>query len=89
MPDNYLAHDRLGALMSRRGDITGAVSHLSEAVRLAPALGEAHSSLGYALQQQGRTSDAIAQYEDAIQLNPADADARNNFRRRARCDGPY
>ncbi|MCX6892997.1 MAG: tetratricopeptide repeat protein [Verrucomicrobia bacterium] len=68
--DNDLAQNNLGAALLGRGSVDDAVSHLREAVRLAPARIEARVNLGIALSRQGKPDEAAAQLQAALSLAP-------------------
>ena len=68
-PDSWFAHANLGALQLESAP-EAAVTHLQEAIRLKPDLGEAHGNLGRALLVKGQVSDAIMACLRALALNP-------------------
>jgi Flp pilus assembly protein TadD len=69
---------RAGAPDAQPGDLESAEQHLREAVKLAPAYGDAHNNLGIALLLQGKRDEAAAQFERALEINPDDANALVN-----------
>ena len=69
-PECSMAHYNLGAVLLRRGEVTEAIGHFEQALRITPDDAEEHYSLGIALQQTGRIVDAIAQYEQALRIRP-------------------
>jgi Flp pilus assembly protein TadD len=89
-PDNYYAHNALGALQSTQGRAREAVTHFTASIRLAPTFPDARNNLGLALAAEGHLDEAIAQYQVALQLAPTNAEAHNNlgaaFARRGRLD---
>ncbi|HYV56269.1 MAG TPA: tetratricopeptide repeat protein [Candidatus Nitrosopolaris sp.] len=74
-PRSSLAHNGLGYLMLRRGDLAEATPHLEEATRLNPALAEGHYNLGNAFALQGRLDEALRQYREAVRIRPTYAEA--------------
>ena len=77
-PDSAEAHERLGLLRANQGKWDEAVSHLKDALRLAPRP-EAHYNLALALGMQGNLSQAIAQYELVLKAKPDSAPALNDL----------
>jgi tetratricopeptide (TPR) repeat protein len=69
-PDNYLAHFLLGDLRLRQGDLSGAVVHFSETLRLKPGYLPALVNCGSALRQQGKTQAALRCLQDALRIQP-------------------
>ncbi len=69
-PLNARAHHGLGDSLARRGDLDGAIRHLTEAVRLRPGFPEAHTNLANALAGQGRFDEAIRHYQLALEAKP-------------------
>ena len=53
----------------RAGDFSGAVAHLTEAVRLRPDA-RSHIELGTALIASGKTEEAMKHFEEAIRIEP-------------------
>jgi protein O-mannosyl-transferase len=78
-PDAWLAHNNLGIVLRDRGDVSGAIAHYQEAIRLNPNYELAHNNLGVALKNQGKLDEAMAQYEIAVKLNPRFPDAYYNL----------
>jgi len=75
-PDNDRAHNNLGNVLIREGEVAAAIAHFEAALRLRPEGAGTHYNLGNALQRLGRTREAIAQYEQALQLTPGMPDAQ-------------
>lgn len=78
-PGAWAAHNNLGLILARRGDIDGAVARYTEALRLHPNFVEAHCNLGNALLKLGRRDEAIAHYSTAVSLEPGYTVARYNL----------
>jgi protein O-mannosyl-transferase len=85
---NDVAHNNLGFLLLRRGQLDEATSHLERALEIRSGNGESHYSLGLALihnnlanalVRKGRIDQAIPHYEKAVALRPDYADSHYNF----------
>jgi len=78
-PDNYLAHDMLGAVLEKRGDYDAARHEHLRALEIKPDYADAHNNFGVALQHQGRLAGAVEQYQRALQLRPRYPEAHYNL----------
>jgi tetratricopeptide (TPR) repeat protein len=78
-PDNYLAHDALGAYLWKRGERTEALAHCAEAVRLNPDFADARFNLSVALAARGQADEAVEQVRQAVRLKPRHAPAQHNL----------
>jgi protein O-mannosyl-transferase len=85
---NDVAHNNLGFIFLRRGELDEAISHFETALRIRSHNAESHYNLGLALihnnlanalVRKGRLDDAIPHYEKAVVLRPDYADAHYNF----------
>jgi len=74
-PDNFKAHNNLGAALLRRGAIDEAIAHLRKSLELKPAFDRAQFNLGVALSQKGDLDGAVASFRKTVDLNPDYADA--------------
>jgi tetratricopeptide (TPR) repeat protein len=77
--NNWLAHNGLGADLSRNGDVDEAIRQFQEAIRLKPGFAVAHFNLGSAFEGKGQMDEAIRQYQEALRLKPDYAEAHNNL----------
>ncbi|MGA1826320.1 MAG: tetratricopeptide repeat protein [bacterium] len=77
--NNYVAHNGMGNVLKKKGKITEAIEHYTEAIRLKPANAIAHNNLGNALKKQGKIREAIEHYREALRINPDYASAYNNL----------
>lgn len=77
-PDFFDAPYWLGALHLGRGDASGAIPWLAQALRLRPESADAHVYLGHALNQQRRFDEALSHFDRALALDPRRAVALNN-----------
>lgn len=68
-PNNWQAHNHLGAILYMRGDIKDAYPHFLKATQLNPKNPESHNNLALALAYFGKNDDAIKEYETAVQLH--------------------
>ncbi len=86
--NNDFAHNDLGFLYLRRGELDKAISHFKTALKIRSGnsqtrynLGTAlvHTNLANALAREGRPEEAVRHYEEAIKLRPDYGDAYYNF----------
>src|SRR6476469_8334519 len=77
--DNDMAHNSLGDLFLRRGELDSAISHFEIALEIRSRNAAAHydfggalieNKLGSALARKGRLGEAIGHYEKAVKLRP-------------------
>jgi len=77
-PNFAEAHNNLGLVQLRAGDLHDAETEFKEAVRLKPGYADAHYNLALALHQDGREAESGAEFEKAFAISP---DLRNLPRR--------
>ena len=86
--NNDFAHNNLGFLYLRRGELDKAISHFETALKIRSSnsqtrynLGTAlvHMNLANALARDGRPEEAIVHYEEAVKLRPDYGDTYYNF----------
>lgn len=86
--NNDVAHNNLGFLLLRRGQLDEAISHFETALQIRSGNAESHYSLGLALihnnlanalVRKNLVENAIPHYEKAVALRPDYADAHYNF----------
>jgi Flp pilus assembly protein TadD len=86
--NNDVAHNNLGYLLMRRGQLDEAIWHFEAALEIRSqnaashyqlGLALIHNNLANALVRERRTDQAIPHYEKAIALRPDYADAHYNF----------
>jgi tetratricopeptide (TPR) repeat protein len=75
-PRHAVAHNNLGAALSRLGRYHEAREHFRRAVELDPRRADAHSNLGSALLWTGHISEAEAPLRRALKLSPRHVDAQ-------------
>ena len=77
--NNDMAHNSLGDLFLRRGELDSAIAHFEAALEIRSRTAAAHYNLGgalientlaTALARKGRLSEAIGHYEKAVKLRP-------------------
>lgn len=78
-PDNARAHNNLGSLWLKQGNVSEAVRCFTRAVELQPYYASAHYDLGIALVESGDTAAAMAHFEKALVIEPDSADIRLNL----------
>ncbi|PYJ11901.1 MAG: hypothetical protein DME93_08890 [Verrucomicrobia bacterium] len=87
-PDNDTAHNNLGYLFLRRGELDRAISHFETALKIRSGNTSAHYNLGgalietnlaNALARKGLLGEAIGHYEKAAKLRPDYGDAYFNL----------
>jgi len=77
-PNNWQAHNHLGAALYMEGDAKGAAPHFAEAVRLMPENPESHNNLGLTLSYFGHMDEAIHEFETAVAIKD-DSAMRTNL----------
>jgi tetratricopeptide (TPR) repeat protein len=87
-PDNDMAHNNLGYLFQRRGELDKAISHFETALKIRSGNASAHynfggalieNTLATALARKGLLDEAIGHYEKAAKLRPDYGDAYFNL----------
>jgi protein O-mannosyl-transferase len=82
--NNYVAHNNLGVMLERRGQVDDAMSHYRQTLKLQSVTGEArhnlglaraHTNLASALLRKGDVDQAIAHCNTALKLRPNFAEA--------------
>lgn len=77
--EDFEAHYNLAALLQARGDVAGASTQFSEAVRLRPGDAAANNGMGAALLATGRVPQAIPFFQAALKVRPDYFDAHYNL----------
>jgi protein O-mannosyl-transferase len=78
-PAADMAHNNLGLLLFRMGEVDEAVTHFRKAVELRPESAHAHNNLANALHLTGSAREAMTHYELSLKLEPANARTWNNL----------
>lgn len=74
-----LAHENIGVIKLRAGDLAGAEASLRRALEIDPDLPGAYTALGALMERTDRMSDAIEAYGRAVALDPGEFDALFNL----------
>jgi tetratricopeptide (TPR) repeat protein len=86
--NNDVAHNNLGFLFLRQGNLDKAIAHFETALNIRSGNPEAHynlgaalihNNLGSALTRKGLVDEAIAHFQEAVRLRTDYADAHYNF----------
>jgi tetratricopeptide (TPR) repeat protein len=78
-PKAWMAHDNLGALLLREGQVNEAIVHFQKALEIDANQVEVQANLGNALLQKGAFEEAIAHYNKALQIKPTYAEVHYNL----------
>jgi tetratricopeptide (TPR) repeat protein len=78
-PTSWLAHDNLGVVLVRRGQLDEAIGHYKQAIRLNPDYPEAYNNYGNVLAQAKRWDEAADAYAGALRARPSFAGADINW----------
>jgi len=76
---NYVAHNGLGDVLMKKGQVDEAVVHFKKALEIFPDSPVAHVNLGNVLLHNGNWAGAITSYEAAIRVKPNYPSAHNNM----------
>jgi tetratricopeptide (TPR) repeat protein len=69
-PNSTVAHNDLGNILFKRGEVDAAIGHYRQAIRLSPQSGLNHYNLANALARQGKIDEAIDEYRRAVFYAP-------------------
>ncbi len=72
VPENYLAHFNLAAVLESQGRTSDALAQLREAVSMRPTSASARAELGQMLAQSGHADEALEQLQTAVSMRPND-----------------
>jgi hypothetical protein len=78
-PDHHIAHNNLGNVYAREGDLHQAASHYNAALRIDPQNAATLNNLGNVLMAQGDLEAALSHYSKALQKKPNFEQARHNL----------
>jgi protein O-mannosyl-transferase len=78
-PECFLAHNNLGAMLTRRGDIPEAEKHIREALRIKPDFTDSVVNMARVLEVQGDFDGALKYYQEAEKQSPFYAPALNGL----------
>ncbi len=77
--NNYVAHNNLGAALTRQGNFGAALGQYEAALRINPYYADARYNMGQALAALERPREAEGHYREALQSKPTLAEAHNNL----------
>jgi tetratricopeptide (TPR) repeat protein len=69
-PNAWMAHNNLGTVMLKKGQVDNAIFHFRKALEIKPDHADAQANLGSALLQKGELDEAIARYDKALEIKP-------------------
>ena len=78
-PGCFMAHDNLGILLRRKGQLDEAIAHFQKALEIQPDNARVHNNLGNALLQNGQLDEAIAHFQKALEIQPNLAVVHDNL----------
>ncbi len=78
-PDCAWCHAQYGGALGNRGDLGGAITHLTRAAALRPHRAGYHAQAGLALLKAGRAADAVPYLDRAVAAQPQNLDAVTNL----------
>lgn len=80
-PACWLCHNNLATpkLHGSKADLSDAIAHLQESLRIYPDDAEAHNNMGGVYQRLERYEEAIREHQEALRLNPQLVEARYNI----------
>jgi tetratricopeptide (TPR) repeat protein len=78
-PAAWMAHNNLGAVLLKKGELDDAIDHFSKAIEIKPDEASAFANLGNAWLRKGEPGEAIFQYQKAVELKPAEAGLHYNL----------
>ena len=78
-PDNWLAHNNLGTVLTNAGKADEAIAHYQEALRIKPDYDTAHYNYANVLVGRGRIDEAVNHYREAVRLNRNYIEAYDNL----------
>jgi tetratricopeptide (TPR) repeat protein len=73
-PTAQAAHNNLGTVYYRKGDLASAEEHYNQAIALRP-LASTWSNLGTLYRRQGKLQESLLSFREAIRINPGEYDA--------------
>jgi tetratricopeptide (TPR) repeat protein len=76
---SWLAHNNLGNVLVRQGNVDGAIAHYQTVLQIKPDYAVAEFNLGNAYAQEGREGEAITHFRFALQISPDYPRAESNL----------
>ncbi len=68
-PSSWMAHNNLGTIKEKQGDLAGAMDCYHQAIELRPHFDFAHFNLGRVYYRQGRMDLALKHYRQVLRIN--------------------
>ena len=78
-PDNFLAHYKIGTILSNTGNKKDALKHFYQSIKINPHNEKPYINLGTALIRLGRYEEAAKYLATAVEINDRSVDALNNL----------
>ena len=79
-PQSHKAHNNMGDVYSKKGNVLMSLWSFKKAVTLRPAFAEAWHNLGFTYWRLGKAKEAIAGFKKALELNPNQVQSSENLR---------
>ncbi|MBV9388228.1 MAG: glycosyltransferase family protein [Chroococcidiopsidaceae cyanobacterium CP_BM_ER_R8_30] len=79
IPNPAEAHNKLGLMLEKQGELEAATAHYEQAIALQPDCAEFHSNLANVLRIQNYGVEAILHYQQALALQPNSAAIHNSL----------
>lgn len=76
---NVHANVNIGFALMDRGEVSSAIAHYNEALRIDPNFADAHNALGVALLGQNKVNEASGHFEQALRIKPSFREAQSNM----------
>jgi protein O-mannosyl-transferase len=70
-PSAWIAQNNLGTVLRTKGNMSEAIVHFEQALRINPDSAGAHFNLAVTLERTGEVEAAIKHYEQALQIDPS------------------
>jgi Flp pilus assembly protein TadD len=78
-PNASLAHNNLGFVLERQGEIDKAIGYYRRAIQLEPNQDKAYSNLAFVLVSRGQLDEAVELYREHLRIKPNDANVQINL----------
>lgn len=80
-PEAWAAHNDLGVILAKRGNLADAISHFSASLQFNPDNVDAHLNVAHALALQGKFGEAETHLLAALKIKPDDPELHKEFAR--------
>ena len=78
-PNCWMAHNNLGLILAKQGNLDEAIQHYERAIQLKPDYAIALNDMGAILVRKGQPKEAIPYLQKALKISPDDPDTRHNL----------